>query len=365
MVDTGETGTGAIYEIVDSTGTLRVLDTWVTIEGPSAIAVDPSNDLLLVVDARDVGGEGSVLRVDPDSGAVSTVFSAFLLTGYTGIDVSPGGDRVIVSDEAANRIYVFTRDTDDDGLDDSIDLCPALATRDQTDTDGDGVGDACDNCLSTTNEDQADTDHDARGDACDSCTDSDGDGFGDPGFPGNTCPDDNCPYAGNFVQTDTDGDGAGDRCDGCDDWDLDGYGVSREAPGVCLGGDCDEADPHRNLPDAPEVNDGFDNQCPGDDGYGSIDEVSGVSGFNLPGDKTLYTWTQQQGAGIHEVVRSTEPDFSAGCLWYQNFTFDGTWIDGETPLAGDCFYYLVRALDPHLGSWGADSAGTERTVTCP
>ncbi len=47
----------------------------------------------------------------------------------------------------------------------------------------------------------------------DTCIDSDGDGYGDPWEPGNTCPDDNCPYVYNPSQADSDGDGIGDACD--------------------------------------------------------------------------------------------------------------------------------------------------------
>ena len=59
----------------------------------------------------------------------------------------------------------------------------------------------------------ADGDGDGVADACDSCTDTDGDGFGDPGFPGNACPPDNCPGTSNPDQADADGDGQGDACD--------------------------------------------------------------------------------------------------------------------------------------------------------
>jgi len=60
-----------------------------------------------------------------------------------------------------------------------------------------------------------DTDSDYLGDACDECTDSDKDGYGNPGFIINTCPDDNCPAVLNPTQEDTDTDSVGDACDNC------------------------------------------------------------------------------------------------------------------------------------------------------
>jgi hypothetical protein len=105
------------------------------------------------------------------------------------------------------------------------------------DADGDGVPDASDNCPTVANAGQANADGDSTGDACDTCTDTDGDGFGNLGFPANTCPVDGCPNDPSksspgecgcgVADTDSDGDGVANCNDGCPN------DPTKTSPGVC------------------------------------------------------------------------------------------------------------------------------------
>jgi PKD repeat protein len=92
-------------------------------------------------------------------------------------------------------------------------MMPSFMAPPGEDSDDDGVLDDDDNCPYVWNPLQEDYDNDDIGDVCDDCTDTDGDGYGNPGFPVNTCPDDNCPDDYNPGQEDYDGDGIGDVCD--------------------------------------------------------------------------------------------------------------------------------------------------------
>jgi hypothetical protein len=147
----------------------------------------------------------------------------------------------------------------------------------------------------------------------------------------------------------------------CDDSDGDGFLDCSACPqeGPC--GDCADDDPDVYV-DAPEINDGFDNQCPGDSGYGIIDEISGTIGFMNPTDKTELSWPPQLQAIRYEVARSGWPDLGTDCI--VRATSWNFWNDNETPAQGAGFYYLVRASEFHTGSWGQDSAAVERTSVC-
>ena len=64
----------------------------------------------------------------------------------------------------------------------------------------------------------------------------------------------------------------------CTDGDGDGVSAGSGCPGASPQ-DCDDADPDV-YPGAPEINDGKDNQCPGDPGAGVVDEIEGPVTFD-------------------------------------------------------------------------------------
>jgi hypothetical protein len=139
-------------------------------------------------------------------------------------------DNVVVTGEDITGC--LPPDSDNDGVPDDEDNCPAVPNTDQADFDGDGIGDVCDpdddnddvadeadNCQFVPNTDQADFDGDGAGDACDQ--DDDNDDVADEA--------DNCQFVPNTDQADFDGDELGNACDP----DADNDDVADEAD-ACL-----------------------------------------------------------------------------------------------------------------------------------
>ncbi len=200
--------------------------------------------------------------------------TAAYIVGYTGSLNFPVQDPVQETLQGGYDLFVtkvlardyICIDSDGDGFGDPghpenvcpDDNCPYVFNPHQEDFDFDGVGDSCDNCLLTPNPDQADFDGDGIGDACDDCTDTDGDGYGNPGFPNNTCPEDNCPDVYNPDQIDSDGDGIGDACDECTDLDGDGYGDPGFPNNTCPEDNCPDV---YNPDQLDSDGDGLGNAC--------------------------------------------------------------------------------------------------------
>ncbi len=207
-----------------------------------------------------------------------------------------GPDTIILIDHI--KISGFL-DSDNDGIGNGSDNCPAIANSNQADLDDDGIGDACDacpndpqndadgdgvcanvdNCPNVPNSNQADADDDGIGDACDTCpNDPQNDADGD-----DVCANvDNCPNVPNSNQADADNDGIGDACDACpNDPNNDGDG-----DGVC--GNVDNCLNVANANQADADNDGIGDACDacpndaandadGDGICGNIDNCPGLA----------------------------------------------------------------------------------------
>ncbi|SEC70210.1 gliding motility-associated C-terminal domain-containing protein [Maribacter dokdonensis] len=135
--------------------------------------------------------------------------------------------RILTTDEDGNTyegnlILTITDevDEDSDGVNDSVDNCPAIANADQLDTDSDGAGNVCD--TDDDNDGTLDTEDDFPLDDSED-TDTDGDGTGDNADTdddndGTLDTEDDFPLD-DSEDTDTDGDGTGDNTDTDDDND--------------------------------------------------------------------------------------------------------------------------------------------------
>lgn len=98
---------GFVYKI-NPDGTLSVLLTSSPLSMPTAVAGDPITRQLYVLD----GGLDQLLRIDTATGQVAVVVSgltvADFITDTAGLDVSPDGKTLFVTDRGADKIYVFS-----------------------------------------------------------------------------------------------------------------------------------------------------------------------------------------------------------------------------------------------------------------
>ncbi|MBI5376066.1 MAG: SBBP repeat-containing protein, partial [Candidatus Schekmanbacteria bacterium] len=230
-----------------------------------------TNDLATLSYSTFLGGSG---YDEATSFAIEPLTGNVYIAGYTDSPDYP------VIDEVYDTSYNGMLDVFISKLSNSLDAI---------DSDNDGIYDFIDNCPNIYNPDQADTDHDGIGDTCDTCIDTDGDGFGNPGYPANTCPTDNCRDVYNPVQQDTDNDGIGDACDTCMDTDGDGYGDPGFSKNTCQIDNC----PDISNPDQADVNnDGIGDACsPTDLIVSSLSATLACSGI------TINDTTKNNGSG--------------------------------------------------------------------
>ncbi len=166
IVDGRDTAAGAIY-VLRPDSSLTALATSEALADPSGIAIDPLDGDLLVLDQ----GAGRLVRVDPATGGVSAVVTGLSTVNvkWAGVDVSPDGRRLLLTDLGAGQIHVLARcdatgqpelDCNGNGL---YDLCEVVLES-APDCDHNGVPDACDLAAAG-----ADCNDDGVLDACPVC----------------------------------------------------------------------------------------------------------------------------------------------------------------------------------------------------
>lgn len=189
--------------------------TGINFSGPQTVHLAPAG-----TGADDFSHGGYKLHTSANgSSAIYQVESPCAILPSQTVVVGTGTNAIPFTLSCPNLIV----DTDEDGVADTSDNCPAIANTDQLDQDDDSVGNVCDedldgdlvpnandNCPNIENPTQANLDGDTEGDACDN--DPDGDGV--------PMAIDNCPLTPNIAQQDNDNDGSGDACDLDDDNDF-------------------------------------------------------------------------------------------------------------------------------------------------
>ena len=270
--------------------------------------------------------------LDATGGTPPYIWEVIANTLPAGLELGSSDGKITGTPTEIDTVYFTVRVSDAGAQSDIQHLC--LTTQVCTDTDGDGFGDpghpgsTCpeDNCALVYNPDQRDYDLDGVGDACDDCTDLDGDGYADPGFPASTCPTDNCPNDYNIDQTDDDSDGVGNLCDNCqtaynpdqDDSDDDGIGDVCDVEVIML------------VNDPP----------PG---------VIGVPysyQFRAVGGTSPYAWSKISGQIPYGLLLDTETGLLTGTpTWQSEFTFRMRVADNGNPVYADSASYTIAIID--------------------
>ncbi len=187
-----------------------------------------------------------------------------------------------------------------------------------------------------------DTDGDGTADCNDACTDTDGDGYGNPGFAENTCAADNCPSISNPTQENSDDDAIGDACDNCP---FDGNPLQIDHDRDGIGDVCDNCvsipNPLQTDNDGDGVGEACDN-CPSDYNMAQSDTDGDGQGDACDPD--------DDNDGLYDGI-DVEP-----------LVVSGDFDDGDANTgylaSGDCDFVARDALDPAQGIRVVISSGT-------
>lgn len=112
LIDDKDAGDGVLYRL-DTAGTLvEIPITMPILPAPEAIVVDPLTGNLFI---QDIVNQ-KVYEMNPVNGVVVELLPGFVFSfpggsSWAGLDISPDGQLLVVSDKGADQIYVFERAT--------------------------------------------------------------------------------------------------------------------------------------------------------------------------------------------------------------------------------------------------------------
>jgi hypothetical protein len=131
----------------------------------NSVSVYPTSQTYKVVASLSKLGvaNGTCLRVQPLLDGQPLGFRDVHVTSGA---AAAGFKKWTPGSNATMAFRIEDLDSENDGVLNHVDNCPADANPDQADDDGDGFGDACDNCPFDVNPAQQDADQDGIGDAC-------------------------------------------------------------------------------------------------------------------------------------------------------------------------------------------------------
>ena len=104
-----DTGPGGIFRL-EANGDMTVVATSDVLPKPEGMAADLSTGDLIIMDTIDE----RIVRLNPTTGLVTPIVSGFTFNSgsvihWSGVDVSPDGNQIFVSNTTGNEIYTFTK----------------------------------------------------------------------------------------------------------------------------------------------------------------------------------------------------------------------------------------------------------------